>query len=67
MGFNGHTGRLGHFDRPDKFEMLRWLVGSRNREPIHTGTPVALPRRGSALSWRFNSTSLRVLLARICA
>lgn len=27
-GFSGHTGRLGHFDCPDKFEMLRWLLAA---------------------------------------
>lgn len=27
-GFNGHTGGMGHFDCPDKFEMLRWLLAA---------------------------------------
>lgn len=27
-GFHGHTGRVGHFDGPDKFEVLRWLLAA---------------------------------------
>lgn len=32
---------MGHFDCADKFEMLRWLLGTEVR--IQTGTPVVPP------------------------
>lgn len=63
-GFNGHTGRTGHFDWPDKFEMLRgcwqqepWAYSARN-------TCGVSPTRLCAIIQRYCSLFLRSYMQR---